>query len=87
MLKKPSIHELLIKAADSISGPTDNMRLLIKDKIEGFVIAHDRSPSMIHLTRRQLKELERSSSIPIIRNGSVTVFGIPISESNKFRVS
>lgn len=88
MLKKPSIHELLIKAADSISRPVDNLRIDIKDKIEQFVVATDRSPTTIHLTKRQVRALEWEHGTSIMLNiNTATVFGIPLAISKKFRVS
>lgn len=82
--------KLILKAADKISGPIDNMRTTIIGKVKEHEAAHGSSPTYLYLTRRQMDALGAMANPPIppgsLMSG-VTVMGLKVVQANKFAVS
>ena len=87
-MKKSSIHELLIKAARSLKNPP-NLRIRLLNKINEFKKTTGRYPGKMYLTQEQWEDIFQHADPNMDYNNGIgiTLFGIPIEKSNRFKIS
>lgn len=88
MLKKSSINELLIKAARSLKNPP-NLRNRILKKISEFQKTTGEYPNKMCFTQEQWEDIFQHADPNMDYNNGIgiTLFGIPIEKSNRFKIS
>ncbi len=88
MLKKSRRQELIIEAAESLKSPKD-LRSRIMKGLDRFRKTTGENPSKIHLTTEQFVDIlqQATTNSDYSNIQKMTVFGIPIARSNRFRIS
>ena len=87
-MKKTSRPELLIEAAKSLRSP-QGLRSRIINGFDKFQETTGKRPSKIHLTAEQFVDIlqQATTNIDYSNIQKMTVFGIPIARSNRFKIS